>query len=122
MWQGKGDEMERRGKRRKTEGEREQEVEEREAQKLRKRRSEKICPRPRLRFLPDSGLVSVYSQKRDLSLSGPTSDIGADGGARTRKVPADLKVDSLSTVSPRLHQIQRRVTFMPMLLDGLRSL
>ncbi|GFO06467.1 hypothetical protein PoB_003297200 [Plakobranchus ocellatus] len=41
-------------------------------------------------------------QQGDLRLSGPPSGQGAGGGARTRdrKVPADLRADSLATVPP----------------------
>ncbi|GFN78476.1 hypothetical protein PoB_000498200 [Plakobranchus ocellatus] len=41
-------------------------------------------------------------QQGDLKLSGPPSGQGAGGGARTRdrKVPADLRADSLATVPP----------------------
>ncbi|GFO41704.1 hypothetical protein PoB_006820900 [Plakobranchus ocellatus] len=45
---------------------------------------------------------SASPQKSDLRLYGPPSGLGASGGAltRDRKVPADLRVDSLSTVTP----------------------
>ncbi|GFN86396.1 hypothetical protein PoB_001290200 [Plakobranchus ocellatus] len=41
-------------------------------------------------------------QQGDLRLSGPPSGQGAGGGARTRdrRVPADLRADSLATVPP----------------------
>ncbi|GFN85197.1 hypothetical protein PoB_001170300 [Plakobranchus ocellatus] len=49
-------------------------------------------------------LVFVYSspQQGDLRLSGPPSGQGAGGGAQTRdrRVPADLRADSLATVPP----------------------
>ncbi|GFO31917.1 hypothetical protein PoB_005842200 [Plakobranchus ocellatus] len=48
--------------------------------------------------------VFVYNrqQQRDLRLSGPPSGQGAGGGARTRdrRVPEDLRADSLATVPP----------------------
>ncbi|GFO06481.1 hypothetical protein PoB_003298600 [Plakobranchus ocellatus] len=55
--------------------------------------------------------VAVYHGRRvgrgsplqgDLRLSGPPSGQGASGGTRTcdRKVPADLRADSLATVPP----------------------
>ncbi|GFO21368.1 hypothetical protein PoB_004787300 [Plakobranchus ocellatus] len=54
------------------------------------------------------GLVFGYSQSttRDPRLSGPPSGQGAGGGARTRdrKVPADLRADSLATVPPTHHK------------------
>ncbi|GFN91377.1 hypothetical protein PoB_001788300 [Plakobranchus ocellatus] len=42
------------------------------------------------------------TQQGDLRLSGPLSDQGAGGGARTRDrmVPSDLRVDSLASVPP----------------------
>ncbi|GFO29196.1 hypothetical protein PoB_005570100 [Plakobranchus ocellatus] len=45
---------------------------------------------------------SSLQQQGDLRLSGPPSGQGAGGGARTRdrKVPADLRADSLATVPP----------------------
>ncbi|GFO12485.1 hypothetical protein PoB_003899000 [Plakobranchus ocellatus] len=51
------------------------------------------------------GLAFLYiasPQQGDLRLSGPPSGQGADGGARTRdrKVPADLRANSLATVPP----------------------
>ncbi|GFO27841.1 hypothetical protein PoB_005434600 [Plakobranchus ocellatus] len=50
------------------------------------------------------GLVFEYSQSTtsDHRLSGPPSGQGASGGARTRdrRVPADLRADSLATVPP----------------------
>ncbi|GFN86294.1 hypothetical protein PoB_001280000 [Plakobranchus ocellatus] len=41
-------------------------------------------------------------QQGDLRLSGPPSGQGAGSGARTRdkRVPADLRADSLATVPP----------------------
>ncbi|GFO26421.1 hypothetical protein PoB_005292600 [Plakobranchus ocellatus] len=41
-------------------------------------------------------------QQDDFRLPGPSSDKGADDGAqiRDRRVPADLRADSLSTVPP----------------------
>ncbi|GFO07997.1 hypothetical protein PoB_003450200 [Plakobranchus ocellatus] len=41
-------------------------------------------------------------QQGDLRLSGPPSGQGAGGGAQTRdrRVPADLRADSLATVPP----------------------
>ncbi|GFO28106.1 DC-STAMP domain-containing protein 1-like [Plakobranchus ocellatus] len=43
-----------------------------------------------------------HPQQGDLRLSGPPSGQGAGGGARThdRRVPADLRADSLATVPP----------------------
>ncbi|GFO19740.1 craniofacial development protein 2-like [Plakobranchus ocellatus] len=45
-------------------------------------------------------------QQGDLKLTGPPSGQGAGGGARTRdrKVPADLRADSLATVPPTPHR------------------
>ncbi|GFO32304.1 hypothetical protein PoB_005880900 [Plakobranchus ocellatus] len=45
-----------------------------------------------------------YIEKGDFRLSGPPSDPGACGSARTsdRRVPADLRADSLATVPPTL--------------------
>ncbi|GFN92906.1 TBC1 domain family member 2b [Plakobranchus ocellatus] len=45
-------------------------------------------------------------QQGDLRLSGPPSGQDAGGGARTRdrRVPADLRADSLATVPPTPHQ------------------
>ncbi|GFO19825.1 hypothetical protein PoB_004633000 [Plakobranchus ocellatus] len=52
------------------------------------------------------GLKSLKStpQQGDLGLSGPPSGQGAGSGARTRdrRVPADLRADSLATVPPTL--------------------
>ncbi|GFO15991.1 hypothetical protein PoB_004249600 [Plakobranchus ocellatus] len=47
-------------------------------------------------------LYKASPQQGDLRLSGPPSGQGAGGGARTRdrKVPADLRADSLATVPP----------------------
>ncbi|GFN78315.1 hypothetical protein PoB_000482100 [Plakobranchus ocellatus] len=47
-------------------------------------------------------LMRSCPQQGDLRLSGPPSGQGADGGARTcdRRVPADLRADSLATVPP----------------------
>ncbi|GFN87863.1 hypothetical protein PoB_001436900 [Plakobranchus ocellatus] len=46
--------------------------------------------------------VSSSPQQRDLKLSGPPSGRGAGGGTRARdkRVPADLRADSLATVPP----------------------
>ncbi|GFO35319.1 hypothetical protein PoB_006182400 [Plakobranchus ocellatus] len=46
--------------------------------------------------------VNASPLQGDLRLSGPPSGQGAGGGARTydRKVPADLRADSLATVPP----------------------
>ncbi|GFN96428.1 hypothetical protein PoB_002293400 [Plakobranchus ocellatus] len=46
--------------------------------------------------------VKASPQQGDLRLSGPPSGQGAGGGARTRdrRVPADLRADSLATVLP----------------------
>ncbi|GFN93688.1 hypothetical protein PoB_002019400 [Plakobranchus ocellatus] len=46
--------------------------------------------------------VNSQSTTGDLRLSGPPSGRSAGGGARTRdrRVPADLKSDSLATVPP----------------------
>ncbi|GFN98701.1 hypothetical protein PoB_002520700 [Plakobranchus ocellatus] len=47
--------------------------------------------------------VCVASQQQDdLRLSGPPSGQGAGGGARTRdrRIPADIRADSLATVPP----------------------
>ncbi|GFO50423.1 hypothetical protein PoB_007692800 [Plakobranchus ocellatus] len=51
------------------------------------------------------GWVFLYiasPQQGDLRLLGPPSGQGAGSGARTRnrRVPADLRADSLTTVSP----------------------
>ncbi|GFN92307.1 hypothetical protein PoB_001881300 [Plakobranchus ocellatus] len=47
-------------------------------------------------------LYIASPQQGDLRLSGPPSGQGAGGGARTRdrRVPADLRADSLATVPP----------------------
>ncbi|GFO01589.1 hypothetical protein PoB_002809400 [Plakobranchus ocellatus] len=48
-------------------------------------------------------LLHLASQQQgDLRLSGPPSGQGTGGGARTRnrRIPADLRVDSLATVPP----------------------
>ncbi|GFO38812.1 hypothetical protein PoB_006531700 [Plakobranchus ocellatus] len=44
--------------------------------------------------------ITQASPQGDLRFSGPPSGQGADGGARTRdrRVPADLRADSLATV------------------------
>ncbi|GFO49306.1 hypothetical protein PoB_007581100 [Plakobranchus ocellatus] len=46
--------------------------------------------------------AAASPQQGDLKLSGPPSDQGAGGGARTRdrRVPADLRADSQATVLP----------------------
>ncbi|GFO42694.1 hypothetical protein PoB_006919900 [Plakobranchus ocellatus] len=46
--------------------------------------------------------TSLSPQQGDFRLSGPPSGQGAGGGARTRdrRVPADLRADSLATVPP----------------------
>ncbi|GFN94447.1 hypothetical protein PoB_002095300 [Plakobranchus ocellatus] len=51
---------------------------------------------------PDKRDVNISPQQGDLRLSGPPSGQGAGSGARTRdrKVPADLRADSLATVPP----------------------
>ncbi|GFO00862.1 hypothetical protein PoB_002736700 [Plakobranchus ocellatus] len=55
-------------------------------------------------FFPDAlwFLYIASPQQGDLRLSGPPSGQGAGGGARTsdRRVPADLRADSLATVPP----------------------
>ncbi|GFN89178.1 hypothetical protein PoB_001568400 [Plakobranchus ocellatus] len=52
----------------------------------------------------DSEYLDVVEspQQGDLRLLGPLSGQGAGGGARTRvrRVPADLRADSLATVLP----------------------
>ncbi|GFN76900.1 hypothetical protein PoB_000340600 [Plakobranchus ocellatus] len=50
----------------------------------------------------DSFLYIASPQQGDLRLSGPPSGQDAGGGARTRdrRVPADLRADSLATVPP----------------------
>ncbi|GFO21009.1 hypothetical protein PoB_004751400 [Plakobranchus ocellatus] len=47
-------------------------------------------------------LAVTSPQQGDLRLSGPSPGQGAGGGARTRdrRVPADLRADSLSTMPP----------------------
>ncbi|GFN78078.1 hypothetical protein PoB_000458400 [Plakobranchus ocellatus] len=47
-------------------------------------------------------LCIASPQQGDFRLSGPPSGQGAGGGARTRdrRVPADLRADSLATVPP----------------------
>ncbi|GFO47000.1 hypothetical protein PoB_007350500 [Plakobranchus ocellatus] len=47
-------------------------------------------------------------QQGDLRFSGPPSGQGAGGGARTRnrRVPSDLRADSLATVPPTPHELQ----------------
>ncbi|GFO09521.1 hypothetical protein PoB_003602600 [Plakobranchus ocellatus] len=51
------------------------------------------------------GLVLASPQIADFRLSGTPSGEGAGGWASTRdrRVPADLRVDSLATVPPRPH-------------------
>ncbi|GFO49753.1 hypothetical protein PoB_007625800 [Plakobranchus ocellatus] len=51
-----------------------------------------------------SFLYKASPQQGDLRLSGLPSGQGASGGARTldRRVPADLRADSLATVPPTL--------------------
>ncbi|GFO01742.1 hypothetical protein PoB_002824700 [Plakobranchus ocellatus] len=55
------------------------------------------------------------SQQGDLGLSGPPSGLGADGGARNldRRIPADLRADSLTTVPPTplllMHGVDRHL-------------
>ncbi|GFO48301.1 hypothetical protein PoB_007480600 [Plakobranchus ocellatus] len=48
------------------------------------------------------GITPNPPQQGDLRPSGPPSDQGAGGGGRTRdrRVPADLRADSLATVLP----------------------
>ncbi|GFN78949.1 hypothetical protein PoB_000545500 [Plakobranchus ocellatus] len=60
---------------------------------------------------PNTSLFSP--QQGDLRLSGPPSGQGAGGGARTRdrKVPADLRADSLATVPPT-HPAPGKPNFM----------
>ncbi|GFO28272.1 hypothetical protein PoB_005477700 [Plakobranchus ocellatus] len=52
--------------------------------------------------LADSVEFEASPQQGDLRLSGPPSGQGAGGGTRTRdrRVPADLRADSLATVPP----------------------
>ncbi|GFN86611.1 hypothetical protein PoB_001311700 [Plakobranchus ocellatus] len=47
-------------------------------------------------------LCIASRQQGDLRLSGPLTGQGAGGGARTRdrRIPADLRADSLATVPP----------------------
>ncbi|GFN92821.1 hypothetical protein PoB_001932700 [Plakobranchus ocellatus] len=47
-------------------------------------------------------MYTASSQHGDLRLSGPPSGQGTSGGVQTyhRKVPADLREDSLATVPP----------------------
>ncbi|GFN95230.1 hypothetical protein PoB_002173600 [Plakobranchus ocellatus] len=49
-----------------------------------------------------SAIATRSPQQGDLRLSGPPSGQDAGGGARTRdrRVPADLRADSLATVPP----------------------
>ncbi|GFO12844.1 hypothetical protein PoB_003934900 [Plakobranchus ocellatus] len=61
------------------------------------------------RCTPDTGGVDINKaspQQGDLRLSGPPSGQDAGGGARTRdrRVPADLRADSLATVPPTPRQ------------------
>ncbi|GFO20430.1 hypothetical protein PoB_004693500 [Plakobranchus ocellatus] len=56
-------------------------------------------------------LIYIDSPRQDdLGLSGPPSDQGASGRARTRdrNVPVDLRTDSLSTVPPRGEIVRKR--------------
>ncbi|GFO49094.1 hypothetical protein PoB_007559900 [Plakobranchus ocellatus] len=56
------------------------------------------------------GFLYIASpQQGDLRLSGPPSGQGAGGGARTRdrRIPADLRADSLATVPPTSPQLSR---------------
>ncbi|GFO42323.1 hypothetical protein PoB_006882800 [Plakobranchus ocellatus] len=50
--------------------------------------------------LPDIYRRNACPQQGDLRLSGPPSGQGTSGGAQTRnrRVPADLRADSLATV------------------------
>ncbi|GFO01954.1 mRNA-decapping enzyme 1b [Plakobranchus ocellatus] len=60
------------------------------------------------------GSLFVYRspQQGDFRLSGPPSGQGADGGVRTRdrRVPADLRADSLATVPPTPRRSWPRMT------------
>ncbi|GFO41086.1 hypothetical protein PoB_006759100 [Plakobranchus ocellatus] len=49
-------------------------------------------------------ILGSSPKQGELRLSGPPSNQGANGGARTRVrgVPADLRADSLATVPPTL--------------------
>ncbi|GFN98619.1 hypothetical protein PoB_002512500 [Plakobranchus ocellatus] len=51
-------------------------------------------------------LYIANPQQGDLRLLGPPSDQGTGGGARTRdrRVPADLRADSLATEPPTHHK------------------
>ncbi|GFN76973.1 hypothetical protein PoB_000347900 [Plakobranchus ocellatus] len=72
------------------------------ARKLRRREDNTLSEKtPNLAIdLGKEGRSSA--QQSDLRLSGPPPGQGAGGGARTRdrKVPADLRADSLATVPP----------------------
>ncbi|GFO26384.1 hypothetical protein PoB_005288900 [Plakobranchus ocellatus] len=52
-------------------------------------------------------------QQGDLRLSGPLSGQGAGGGARTRnrRVPADLRMNSLSFITDALKILRRHQTY-----------
>ncbi|GFO34302.1 hypothetical protein PoB_006080700 [Plakobranchus ocellatus] len=56
---------------------------------------------------------SKSTQQDDLRLSGPPSGRGAGGGTQTRdrRVNADLKADSLTTVPPTTPNWRRRYIF-----------
>ncbi|GFN95224.1 hypothetical protein PoB_002173000 [Plakobranchus ocellatus] len=63
-------------------------------------------------------LYIASPQQGDLRLSGPPSGQGAGGGARTRnrKVPADLRADSLATVPPTPPRNSMRQAYLPEML------
>ncbi|GFN98055.1 hypothetical protein PoB_002456100 [Plakobranchus ocellatus] len=58
--------------------------------------------------------VRSSPQQGDLSFLGPPSDQGAGGGVRTRdrRVPSNIRADSLTTEPPRPQIIKERVFFL----------
>ncbi|GFN91981.1 hypothetical protein PoB_001848700 [Plakobranchus ocellatus] len=63
--------------------------------------------------LSQDGIAGASPHQGDLRLSGPPSGPGADEEARTldRRVPADIRADSLATVPPTRRLITERINF-----------
>ncbi|GFO38829.1 run and fyve domain-containing protein 2-like [Plakobranchus ocellatus] len=82
-------------------------------QRLKQAESDKVAAEETARKL--GLIIAEKDQKRpqqgDLRLSGPPSGQGACGWARTRdrRIPADLRADSLSTMPPTPHQLERQL-------------
>ncbi|GFO43302.1 hypothetical protein PoB_006980700 [Plakobranchus ocellatus] len=55
-------------------------------------------------------LCIASPEQDDLRLSGPPQGQGTGGGARTRdrRVPADLRTDSLTSVPPKRHSLEKK--------------